>query len=111
MFRSILSVLLLSVLFASQAQASTATFAVSAESTFINVLTGESRRNGLKVGKVRVDLVEIEAFCREGDQSFEGFVRLVPGANADSGAVAVECLQRVEDPRMASRRQDADPIR
>ena len=112
-YRSIISVLLLSVLLAAEVQAGTATFAVGSESTFINVFTRESRRNGAKVGRVRVDLREIEALCRESDRSFEGFVRLVPPARSGPAAVTVDCLRRVEGDKIVNvqARNEAASIR
>ena len=109
--RSIFSVFILFLFLASEAQAGLATFAVGADSTFINVFTRESRRNGEKVGRVRVDLRKIEALCRDRGGAFEGFVRLVPEGRVRGNEVAIECLQRAEDPRMAAVRAEGAPAK
>ena len=109
--RSFLSIFFLALLLASEVQAGLATFAVGADSTFINVFTRESRRNGEKVGRVRVDLRKIEALCRDRDGAFEGFVRLVPEGRVRGNEVAIECLQRAEDPRMAAVRAEGAPAK
>ena len=108
--RSILSILLLSFFFAAEVQAGLATFAVGSDSTFINVFTRESQRNGSTVGRVRVDLRRIEALCRDGDRAFEGFVRLVPAARPGANTVVVECLRRADDSRVAAL-QTEGPVR
>ncbi|MEM9174768.1 MAG: hypothetical protein AAGC67_06005 [Myxococcota bacterium] len=97
-----LPILLLSTcLFASQAWAGNQSFSVGWHSTFVNVRTGESQMNGVRVGRVRLDLEQVDASCRESDQAFEGFVRLVPVSRSGTGPVTVECLQRAGEGDMA----------
>ena len=93
----LLSILLPLVLVASGARAETATIVVGSESTFVNVITGERRKNGSRIGRVRLNLRQVEAACREADPAFEGFVRLVKRSPSPIGSVSVDCLQRVED--------------
>lgn len=93
----LISILLPLVLVASGARAETASIVVGSESTFVNVITGESRKNGSRIGRVRLNLRKVEATCRETDAAFEGFVRLVKRSPSPVGSVSIDCLQRAED--------------
>ena len=94
---SLLSLVLVSF----EAQASSHTFVVGSESTFVNVITRESLRNGRRVGRVRLDLREIAASCRALDAGFEGIVKVSPQRGVRGQQVSVDCLRRPDTPSVA----------